>query len=160
MDTGYHAGRVESLDADDSLRDHCTLPRVDHVDAHLLRLDRPADRTAEQWAREILEHTSAATRARLFSGWAMLGLRLRPGDPATIAGWPIADSDMKHVRLQTDSRLGLTGQLVTQVRSDGIVFATFARLGNPVVRALWARVLPTHLTIVRSLLRGAAERTG
>jgi hypothetical protein len=89
----------------------------------------------------------------------MLGLRLRPGDPATIAGWPIADRDVEFVRLQAVSRLGLTGQLVTQVRSDGIVLATFARLGNPVMRALWARVLPTHLTTVRSLLRGAAERT-
>lgn len=144
----------------DTLRACCTLDRVDHVDTHLLATDQPRTRTPEQWAREILEGPSAVMRARLTAGWTMLGLRVHQRGPDTIAGWPIAHRDAEYVRLQGDSLLGLTGQLVARVTDDGVEFATFVQLANPVARALWARVLPTHLEIVESLLRGAAERAG
>jgi hypothetical protein len=133
----------------------CTLSRVDHVDTHVLRTTR----TPQMWAREILENTSVAMRARLTAGWTMLGLRLRRSSAHSIAGWPITRDDAEYVRLQGDSRIGLAGQLVTRVVDGGVVFATFVQLGNPVARAVGARVLPTHLAIVESLGRGAAERT-
>ncbi|PRC59165.1 hypothetical protein C6A85_24820, partial [Mycobacterium sp. ITM-2017-0098] len=67
-------------------------------------------------------------------------------------------SSAEYIRLHGDSRLGLTGQLIARVTGDGVVFATVAQLSNPPARSVWARVLPSHLTIVRSLLQDAAER--
>jgi len=151
-------GTVQRIDADDGLLACSTLPRIDHVDVHLLQCG--ATTTPEAWAREILEGTSAAMRVRLRAGWTMLGIGLHHGEPDTIAGWPITHNSAEYVRLQGDSRIGLTGQLVTRVTDDGIAFATFAQLSNPLARTLWAKVLPGHLTIVRSLLEGAVERIG
>ena len=90
----------------------------------------------------------------------MLGLRVHHRGPDAIAGWPVAHRDADYVLLQGDSLLGLTGQLVTRVTDGGVEFATFAKLAHPVARAMWARVLPSHLEIVERLLREAAERTG
>lgn len=146
--------------ASDTLRACCTLDRIDHVDTHLLVTDRAGDMAPEWWAREILEGPPAVMRARLTAGWTMLGLPVHHRGPDAIAGWPIAHRDTEYLRLQGDSVLGLTGQLVTRVTDGGVEFATFVRLGNPMARALWATVLPTHLKIVDSLLRGAAERAG
>ncbi|AFM19372.1 Protein of unknown function (DUF2867) [Mycolicibacterium chubuense NBB4] len=140
----------------DTLLACCTLARVDHVDTHVLPTARPTSRSPEMWMREILENTSAAMRARLTAGWAMLGLKLHRGD--TILGWPISHNDAEYVRLHRHSPVGLTGQLVTRASGDGVQFATFVQLSNPAARALWRRVLPTHLEIVRSLLREAGER--
>ncbi len=144
----------------DTLRDYCTLDRIDYSDAHFLRTDRTSDRTPEMWAREIIENTSAAMRARLTAGWTMLGLRLHPFDSHAVAGWPIAHSSAEYVRLQGDSRIGLTGQIIARGLDDGVVLSTFIQLGNPVVRALWNKVEPAHLQIVASLLREAGDRVG
>lgn len=143
----------------DTLHMCCTLDRVDHVDTHLLATDEPLARTPEQWTREILEGPSAAMPARLTAGWTMLGLRVHHRGQDAIAGWPIAHRDADYVRLQGDSLLGLTGQLVTRVTDRGVEFATFVQLDNALARATWARILPTHLEIVERLLRQAAERT-
>ncbi len=153
-------GTVDRIEADDALLACSTLPRVDHVDVHLLRIGRPRVRTPEAWAREILEHTSVTMRMRLRTGWSALGIALHHGRYDTIAGWPITANTAEYVRLHGDSRAGLTGQLVTRVSDEGVTFATFVRLGNPVARMVWAKVLPAHLTIVRSLVEEAAERTG
>lgn len=142
----------------DTLRACCTLDRIDHVDTHLLATGRASDKTPELWAREILERPPAVMRARLATGWTMLGLRVHQRGTDAIAGWPITHRDAEYVRLQGDSLLGLTGQLVTRVTDGGVEFATFVQLGNPLARAVWARVLPTHLEVVGSLLRGAAKR--
>src|SRR5689334_2495271 len=144
----------------DTLRAWCTLDRIDHVDTHLLPTADPRSRTPEQWAREILEGPGPAMRARLTAGWTMLGLRVHHLGADAIAGWPVVHRDADYVVLQADSLLGLTGQLMTRVTDAGVEFATFARLSNPVARALWARVLPTHLDIVERLLQEAAERSG
>ena len=144
----------------DTLRSYCTLDRIDHADTHVVATERADHMTPELWAREILEGPPAATRAQLTAGWTMLGLRVHHRGADAIAGWPIAYMEAEHVRLQGDSLIGLKGQLVTRVSDAGVEFATFVQLGNPMARALWTRVLPTHLEIVDSLLRGAAERTG
>ncbi len=149
---------VQRVDADEALLACTTLSRVDHVDVHTLS-PTSALQTPEAWARIILEGPPAATRLRLRAGWTMLGLRLHRGDADVIAGWRITHRDTEYLRLQASSALGLTGELVTRVTDDHVVFATLVRLGNPAARLLWARVLPTHLTVVRSLLEGAAART-
>ncbi len=156
----YKHGTVDPIEADDELLECSTLPRIDHTDVHLVHIEPTALDSPESWAREILEHTSAAMRVRLRTGWTMLGIGLHHGDADTVAGWRIARNSAEYIRLHGDSRLGLTGQLITRVTGDGIVFATVAQLSNPLARSVWAKVLPTHLTVVRSLLQGAAERVG
>ena len=156
--TAYTYGTVEAIEADDELLACSTLPRIDHVDVHVVHIAPAALDSPESWIREILERTSAAMRVRLRAGWTMLGIGLHHGEADTVAGWRIAHTSAEYVRLHGDSRLGLTGQLIARVTEDGVVFATVAQLSNPVARSVWARVLPTHLTIVRSLLQDAAER--
>lgn len=156
--TTTRRGTVEPIEADDELRRCSTLARIDHVDAHLVHVESGALASPELWVREILEGTTTAMRVRLRAGWTMLGIGLHHGEADTVAGWRITHRSAEYVRLHGDSRLGLTGQLITRVTADGIVFATVVHLSNPVARSLWSRVLPTHLTIVRSLLQEAAER--
>lgn len=154
-----HIGPVDQIDADSALLACSTLPRVDHVDAHLLRTDGNTSRTPEQWAREILEHPPAGVRLRLRAGWTALGIALHHGRPDTVAGWPVTGNTAEYLRLQSDSRIGLHGQLITRVCDRGVTFATLVALDNPVARMVWAKVLPGHLTTVRSLVEGAARRT-
>jgi hypothetical protein len=156
--TRHENGTVDVIDASTELLQCCTLPRIDHVDAHLAHCDSAARGSPELWAREIMECTSAAMRLRLRAGWTMLGIGLHHRDPDTVAGWPITHNSAEYARLHSVSHLGLTGELVTRVDDNGIVFATFAQLDTPLARSAWARVLPTHLRIVRSLLQDAVER--
>jgi hypothetical protein len=41
---------------------------------------------------------------------------------------------------------------------NGVLFATFVQERNPLARLVWARVVPAHQRIVRSLLAHAARR--
>ncbi|MGE2735534.1 hypothetical protein [Mycolicibacterium vaccae] len=151
---------IERVDTDRALLACCTLTRIDHADAHLLRADQMPARTPQAWAREILESAPVATRLRLRTGWRSLSLRLHHGEPDTVAGWPITADNDEYVRLHADSWIGLTGELVTRVGDDGVTFATFVRVANPVARLVWAKVLPHHLAVVRSLVEGAGRRAG
>lgn len=159
---------VERIDADDSLLAGSTLSRIDHVDVHRLRTEHALQHTPQEWAREILEGPSTAMRVRLHLGWTALGIALHRGAVSialhrgavdTIAGWPVSDSGVDYVRLQSDSRIGLTGELLTRVGDHDVTFATLVQLANPVARRVWASVLPAHLNIVRTLMQGAADRT-
>ncbi|PRC45425.1 hypothetical protein C6A85_95215, partial [Mycobacterium sp. ITM-2017-0098] len=129
--TAYTSGTVQAIEADDVLLACSTLPRIDHVDVHLVHIAPTALDSPESWMREILEHTSAATRVRLRAGWTMLGIGLHHGEAGTVAGWRITHSSAEYIRLHGDSRLGLTGQLIARVTGDGVVFATVAQLSNP-----------------------------
>lgn len=149
---------VIRAEADDALLACGALTRVDHVDVHRFTAAGAAERSPEAWAREILEATSAGMRGRLRTGWTMLGLRLRHDAADTVAGWQITRNDADYIRLQADSRLGLCGRLVTHVTEDTVTFATLVQLNNPAARLIWNKVLPSHLSIVQSLLEGAAER--
>jgi hypothetical protein len=156
--TRYKYGTVKAIEADDELLACSTLGRIDHVDVHVVHIAPTALDSPERWIREILEHTSTPTRIRLRAGWTMLGIGLHHGEADTVAGWRVAHSSMEYVRLHGDSRLGLTGELITRVTGDGVVFATAVQLSTALARSVWAAVLPTHLSIVRSLLQDAAER--
>jgi hypothetical protein len=159
MDPRQQQG-VTRVKADDALMACGALTRVDHVDAHQFLTAGSGGRTPEAWAREILEATSPSMRRRLRMGWTMLGLGLDHDAADTVAGWRITHNDANFIRLSADSRLGLRGRLVTRVTGDTVTFSTLVQLDNPAARLVWAKVLPTHLRIVRSLVEGAAERTG
>jgi hypothetical protein len=131
-----------------------TLARIDYEDAFLVATESAADRTAEEWARELLERAPDRLRARLVSGWSALGLKL-DGAGGSVLGWQVRRSTPDVVLLGADSRIGMPGELLFEREARGLLFATFVRHGNPVARALWARVEPTHVRIVRQVLSAA-----
>jgi hypothetical protein len=133
------------------------LPRVDYADAFLLETGDGPGRTAEGWARAILEDAPAAVRASLLTGWSSLGLRLNLGRSVdTVLAWPIRTAAPDLLVLAAGSRIGMPAELLVRRRAGAALFCTFVHFGNPAVRALWAGVEPVHVPIVRRLLEGAA----
>jgi hypothetical protein len=135
-----------------------TLDRVDYEDAFVVDVETPRALSAEQWIRRVLEEAPRILRLQLLSGWSGLGLALkRPGAEGSVLGWQIRAADPDFVLLGAASRVGMPAELYLRRETDRLLFCTFVRHQNPLVRALWARVVPTHVRTVRSLLARAAN---
>jgi hypothetical protein len=136
-----------------------TLARIDYADAFLVDVGSPADRTAEGWARAILEDAPRSMRGGLLSGWSMLGLKVGGAQSGEfVLGWRIRSSTPDFVLLAAESRIGMPGQLLFKRHNNALLFDTFVQHGNPVARAVWASVEATHVRIVRDLLDDAGRR--
>ena len=136
-----------------------TLSRVDYVDA--CRAEAPAlqDRTAEQWARAMLEDAPPDARRALRWVWKGLGLKLgSTGNERLVLGWEVRLSSPEVALLGADSLLGLRGEVLLKRQSELLLFATFIQFQNPVARAVWSRVAPGHRQTVRNLLEAAVAR--
>ncbi|MFF0487981.1 hypothetical protein ACFYTQ_03050 [Nocardia sp. NPDC004068] len=149
--------RIEALDITPEILARSTLPDIQHTDAHLLHIDRAADRSAEQWARAIMEEVPAEVRTTLERAWQSIALRLTPGAPRTVAGWSIAHSGTDYVLLQAESALDFEGQLLFERRENTVLLATFVRYRDPAASTVWERALPSHLGFVRALLERVAQ---
>jgi len=136
-----------------------TLPRIDYEDGFVVDIGFADARTPEQWARATLEDAPAARRRSLLLGWSALGLRLGPpaGD-GHVLGWEIRRSSTDHVLLGLRSRLGMPAELLFARRRRTLFFATFVQHENAAVRAVWAKVIPAHVTVVPELLAAASRR--
>jgi hypothetical protein len=141
-------------------RSASTLGRVDYEDAFVVDVCEPSALSAEQWMRMILEGASAAVRIQLLSGWSALGLRVGlPSADRSVLGWQIRAADSDFILLGAESWVGMPGELFLRREADRLLFATFVRHDNAFVRALWARVVPTHVRMVQELLaRAGSER--
>jgi hypothetical protein len=126
-----------------------TLDRVDYADAFRVELEDVRSRTAEEWARAVLEDAPLAVRGQLLSGWSSLGLKVGRG---SVLGWHVRSSTPDVLLLGAGSRIGMPGELLFKRERHGLLFATFVRQGNPVARALWGRVERVHVATVRGLL--------
>jgi hypothetical protein len=134
-----------------------TLPQVDYEDAFLVHVGPAQDRTAEQWARAVLEDAPVVMRNALSSAWFALGLR--PGSTRSarhVLGWEVRRSSPDDALLGAGSRLGLSAELLFERRQRTLLFATFVRQENHIGRALWVGIEPVHRPVVRYLL----ERVG
>jgi hypothetical protein len=136
-----------------------TLARIDYADAFLFETARASDRTAEQWARAVLEDAPAKMRAMLTSGWSAIGLKIGRRD-RSVLGWEIRTSTPDVALLATESRLGMPAQLLFKREPHAVLFATFVQHDNPVARAVWAGVEPVHVPTVRHVLEQACRRSG
>jgi|SRR5580658_7937628 hypothetical protein len=157
MTTGT-AGQVtvRQVTVPTAARAHSTLARIDYDDAFLVETGQAQDRTAEQWARAVLEGAPQRTRNSLSKGWAALGLRLDATQPdRSVLGWEVRRSTPDLALLGASGRLGISGELLFSRQQDALLFATFVRLGNPIARGLWAPIAPRHVQIVRNLLEQA-----
>jgi hypothetical protein len=134
-----------------------TLPRIDYEDAFVIT--GAAEHGPRQWARAVIDDAPPRVRARLYTGWLSLGLRLGPPwSSHRVLGWRVARSEPDWLLLKASSWLGLRGELLFRSEPDGLLFTTLIQLTNPVARCVWARVTDTHQQVVRSLLRHAAGR--
>jgi hypothetical protein len=151
---------VRQIEVPAAARELSTLSRVDYADAFRVDTGSAAGRTAEQWARAVLEDAPATTRTTLLSGWASLGLKVgRPGSDGTVLGWKVRRNTPDVLLLGADSRIGMPGELLFKRERDGLLFATFVQYGNPAARAVWAGVEHVHVRIVRSILERAGRRS-
>lgn len=152
-------GRVRQIEVPPSVRALSTLAHVDYADTFLLDLGHGDDRTAEQWARAVLDDAPANVRHTLKSGWSAIGLKLGGAPPnRAILGWEIRRSTPELVLLGAESRIGMAGELVFQRRPRTLLFATLVQQDNEVARAVWSGVETLHVPIVRRILSRAGRR--
>jgi hypothetical protein len=134
-------------------RARCTLPRVDYEDAFAVELGSAHVRTAEQWARTILEDAPLAVRNGLRRGWMALGLKLDVVPPErSVLGWEVRRSTRDYVLLGADSRIGMAAELLVTRQKRAVLIATFLEHRNPAARALWATVERAHRRVVPRIL--------
>jgi hypothetical protein len=135
-----------------------TLSRVDYADAFMVDVDAVRERTAEQWARAVLEGAPAPVRRTLTSGWDALGLKLGgEGVEGFVLGWQIRRSTPDEVILGADSRIGMPAELLVKREPQALLFSTFVQHDNRMARTVWAGVEPVHVPIVRRVLARVAR---
>jgi Protein of unknown function (DUF2867) len=153
------ATRVRQVALPPAARALSTLSSIDYQDAFFVDVGLGQDRTAEQWARAVLEDAPPAMRRRLLRGWRRLGLKLgSPRSGRRVLGWEVRRSTEGFVLLSASSRIGFSGELLFKREPGGLLFATFIQQRNVVARAVWALMAPTHRRVVRSLLTQAVRR--
>jgi hypothetical protein len=150
---------VHQIPASPEVRALSTLAHVDYADAFLVETPDAQSRTAEQWARAVLEDAPIATRSQLLSGWSSIGLKVRLGPPdRTVLGWRIRRNDPDLLLLGAHSWIGMPGELLFKRGQDAVVFATFVQRRNPIARLVWRRVEGPHVRIVSRILEQALKR--
>jgi hypothetical protein len=151
---------VQQLPVRPALLAHSTLSRIDYADTFLADVGAVGERSAEAWARVVLEDAPRAVRARLVAGWSALGLKLALGGPNTVLGWAVRDRTPDAVLLGVDGRLGVRGELRFSREPEGLRFATFVQYDHRAARLAWAGVERVHVPFVQSLLERACGARG
>jgi len=134
-------------------RARCTLRRVDYEDAFAVELGSAHVRTAEQWARAILEDAPLAMRNGLRRGWLALGLKLdATSSERSVLGWEVRRSTPDYVLLGADSRIGMPAELLVTGQKRAVHIATFLEHQSSAARAMWATFERAHRRIVPRVL--------
>jgi hypothetical protein len=153
-----NADRVRQIAVAPEVLALSTLSRVDYADAFVVDVGAVSERTAEQWARAVLEAAPEPVRRNLTSGWDAIGLNLgRSGVAGFVLGWEIRRSTPDHVLLSAASRIGMPAELLFKRESQTLLFSNFVRHENQRARRVWARVEPVHVPIVRRVLARVAQ---
>lgn len=151
--------RVRQVAVPPAARALSTLARIDYADAFLVDTGPVRDRTAEEWARAILEDAPITVRSRLVSGSSTIGLKVATGRSGrSVLGWEVRAGADEFVLLGAGSRIGMPGELLFKREDHGLLFATFVQHDNLIARAVWAAVEPAHVRIVRDILKHASRR--
>lgn len=154
-------GRVRRVELPPAVRELSMLSHVDYEDAFLVDVGRTRERTAEQWARAVMEDAPITVRRALQSGWTGIGLKLggKPSD-RFVLGWEIRRDTPEWVLLGADSRVGMPAELLFKREQHALLFATLVQHNNQAARLLWAGIEPVHVPVVRHLLEQAGRRCG
>src|SRR3954471_24495822 len=95
---------VRQLPVPPALLAHSTLSRIDYADTFLADVGPVGERTAEEWARAVVEDAPRAVRAKLVAGWSALGLKLDVGGAETVLGWAVRSRTPDALLLGADGR--------------------------------------------------------
>jgi hypothetical protein len=148
-------GAVRQIEVPAEARSISTLAHVDYEDAFVVHGMTVEKRTAEQWARAVLEDAPMSIRSALQAGWSAIGLKLGRGG---VLGWQVRRSGPDFVLLGASSHIGMPGELLFKRQRHGLLFATFVQHDNAFARGVWAGVEPVHVPIVRRVLEDAQRR--
>jgi hypothetical protein len=150
--------RIGTTDVPTRVRSLCTFDAPDYVDSFTLHTPSARERSAEGWARAVLEEAALSRRSarRL---WQLMGLRLGPAPYSAghVQGWAIADTGADWIRLETQSWY-MSAQAVCLIDNTGLSIALALRFDHePVARVAWAFVERPHQRAVPIMLRQASE---
>lgn len=130
-----------------------TLEGPDYADYFVAAASGASQRTAEQWARTILEGTPSGRSAPAL--WRLLGLQLGPRpSPDHVQGWHIAGRGDDWLRAETSSWY-MTAQAIVGVDGDEVYLALFLRFDRRIARLVWTPVGVVHRRGVPAMLRQA-----
>lgn len=152
-------GTVTKVPLPIAAREHVMLSEADYTDAFLVRVGSPRARTAEQWARLVVEEAPLAVRLALVAGWRNIGLKINPSSPpSTVCGWELRYNSADVAVLGADSHIGMPAELLFKREPTALLFATFVAHWSPVARITWSATEATHQLVVQQLLEQAAWR--
>jgi hypothetical protein len=155
--TPFAPGRVRQVAVPPAARRLSTLFHVDYEDAFLVETGPAQCRTAEQWARAILEDAPRLMRSAFPWAWGALGLQHgSTRSDRLVLGWEVRRSTTDIALLGAGSRLGLPAELLFKRQQHTLLVATFVQQENPIARAVWAGVAPVHRQVVRYALEQAS----
>jgi hypothetical protein len=139
-----------------AVRSIVTLADPDYVDLFTVSTPIAEDRSAEEWARAVLEQSAVARHnARLL--WRLMGLRLGPPNSAHhVQGWKISGRGANWLRAETGSWY-MTAQAICLVEQGQVSISLSLRHDHPVARLVWAVVSGPHQRAVPVMLRQAVS---
>ena len=150
---------VQQADVPSRARRLSSLSSIDYEDAFIVEMGSVPERSAEEWARAILEGAPRARRAGLVAGWSALGLQLGSlRSYRFVLGWQVRQSAPGYVLLGAPGRFGLAGELLVECQEQRLLFCDFVQLTNPAARVMWAAMEPLHGRVVRQVLTEASRR--
>lgn len=149
-------GRVRHVPVPPDARTRSGLDRIDYENAVFADLGPETGRTAEQWARAILEGVPANEQQARMDAFRGLGLQLGPfPSDDHVLGWPVVHNTPDTTLVGAASTRGLHAELLVQVRPDGLLFAYFNQQDTDEVRTLWASIDQMHGPIMQQMLEQA-----
>jgi hypothetical protein len=152
-------------DVPDRVRKLSSFDAPDYIDSFTLHTSATRERSAERWARAVLEEASLSRRSARRM-WQLMGLRLGPPPYSAghVQGWTIAHTGANWIRLETQSWY-LSAQAVCVL--DDVEPAPSLSLSlslrydrKPAGRFVWAVVQGPHQRAVPIMLRQAAALVG
>jgi len=146
------------IDVPERVRSLSTFAAPDYLDSFTVRTPAARDRSAEGWARAVLEEAALARHSarRL---WQLIGLRLGPPPYSAgyVQGWAITDTSADWIRLETKSWY-LSAQAVCIVDETEISISLSLQYDNgAVARFVWTSVECPHQQAVPIMLRQAVD---
>ena len=121
----------------EAVRGLTTLAEPDYVDLFTVTTPMATDRSAEEWARAVLEQAPVA-RDNARRLWRLIGLRLGPPQsPDHVQGWRIAARGDNWLRVETASWY-LTAQAVCLVDEAQVSLSLSLRYDRFPAALVWA----------------------
>ncbi len=139
--------------APEPIRSLDTLADPSYTDLFTAPMTGAQNKSAEEWARLILEGGPAPLRLLIFVVQRfVLGLRVElRRSPDLVLGWKIGASSDDYIRMETGSWL-MTPHLILKVDEDQISVATLIRYDHPIAARVWPPVSLLHRRVGIALL--------